>query len=59
MRRNIAAVQNSDFSALNVDRQTARWIRPYTFEQVVYQEDETLENKLSDHCPIAVMIETQ
>jgi len=42
-----------------LDRQAARWIRPYTFEQVVYQEDETLENRLSDHCPIAVVIETR
>jgi exonuclease III len=42
-----------------LDRQAARWIRLHTFEQVVYQEDETLENKLSDHCPIAVVIETR
>ncbi len=35
--------------ALVLDRQAARWIRPYTFEQVVYQEDEALESKLSDH----------
>ena len=32
---------------------------PDTFEQVVYQEDETLESKLSDHCPIAVVIDTR
>ncbi len=42
-----------------LDRQAVRWIRLYTFEQVIYQEDSTLESKLSDHCPIAVVIETR
>lgn len=38
------------------DRLSARWIKPYTFEQIVYQEAETLKHKLSDHCPIAVTL---
>ncbi len=42
-----------------LDRQAVQWIRPHTFEQVVYQEAGTLENKLSDHCPIAMVMETR
>lgn len=37
-------------------RLSARWIKPYTFEQVVYQDDVSLRPKLSDHCPISVTL---
>ncbi|MHC4092852.1 MAG: endonuclease/exonuclease/phosphatase family protein, partial [Planctomycetota bacterium] len=40
-----------------LDRQAARWIVPHSFEQIVYQEGETLEEKLSDHCSIALTID--
>ena len=38
---------------------TAALIEPYTFEQIVYQEDAALKDKLSDHCPIAITIEIE
>jgi endonuclease/exonuclease/phosphatase family metal-dependent hydrolase len=38
------------------DRLFARWIQPFTFEQLVYQEPATLKEQLSDHCPIAVSV---
>ncbi len=38
------------------DKRAARWIEPFTFEQIVYQEDEALKEKLSDHCPIGVIV---
>ncbi len=39
------------------DKQSTRWIRPYTFEQIVFQESAAFKKKLSDHCPIAVVLE--
>lgn len=39
------------------DRSSARWIKPYTFEQIVFQEGTSLRKKLSDHCPIAVTLQ--
>ena len=39
------------------DKQSTRWIQPFTFVQIVYQEDDTLKMKLSDHCPIAVVVD--
>lgn len=39
------------------DRSSARWIKPYTFEEIVYQEDASFKKKLSDHCPIAVTLD--
>jgi endonuclease/exonuclease/phosphatase family metal-dependent hydrolase len=38
------------------DRLSARWISPYTFEQLVYQESTAFKEQLSDHCPIAVSV---
>ena len=29
----------------------------HSFEQLVYQEDDTLKDRLSDHCAIAVTLE--
>ena len=40
-----------------LDRSAARWIMPYSFEQLVYQEDDTLKDQLSDHCAIAMTLE--
>ena len=56
---NIEHLRDSIGEGPNPRDQAARWIKPYTFEQVIYQEDETLEEKLSDHCPIAVVIDTR
>jgi endonuclease/exonuclease/phosphatase family metal-dependent hydrolase len=40
-------------------RRAARWIDPYIFEQIIYQEDDALKDSLSDHCPIAVTLDVQ
>ena len=42
-----------------LDRSSSLWVDPYTFEQIVYQEDASLKDKLSDHCPIAVTLEVE
>jgi endonuclease/exonuclease/phosphatase family metal-dependent hydrolase len=38
------------------DRLSARWIQPYTLEELVYQEPTTFKKQLSDHCPAAVNV---
>jgi exonuclease III len=39
------------------DKTSRRWIRPFSFEEIVYEESERLKKKLSDHCPVAVTLE--
>ncbi len=34
-----------------LDRNTAQWVVEDSFKQLVYTEGESLEKKLSDHCP--------
>ena len=38
------------------DRLSARWIQPYSFEELVYQESVAFKKQLSDHCPVSVNI---
>jgi hypothetical protein len=39
------------------ERLSARWIHPYTFEQLIYPEPYVFIKQLFDHCPIAVSIQ--
>jgi len=39
------------------DKTSRRWIKPYSFEEIVYQENKSLKKKLSDHCPVAMTLE--
>jgi endonuclease/exonuclease/phosphatase family metal-dependent hydrolase len=41
------------------DKLSTRWIVPFSFEQIVYQQDAGFKEKLSDHCPIGVVVEVR
>lgn len=39
------------------DRIASKWVVDGSFTQLVYTEEESLKEKLSDHCPISVIID--
>ena len=39
------------------DVQVSKWVVPGSFEQLVYSENENLQELLSDHCPVAVTLD--
>jgi len=40
-----------------LDRRASKWVVTGSFEQWVYDEDESVKKKLSDHCPISVLLD--
>jgi endonuclease/exonuclease/phosphatase family metal-dependent hydrolase len=38
------------------DLRSSKWVVDGSFSQLVYTEDESLKEKLSDHCPISIII---
>jgi endonuclease/exonuclease/phosphatase family metal-dependent hydrolase len=41
-----------------LDRVASKWIVDGSFLQLVYTEDESLKEKLSDHCPILIILDS-
>ena len=39
------------------DVQVSKWVVPGSFEQLVYTENESMQELLSDHCPVAVTLD--
>ncbi len=39
------------------DVQVGKWVVPGSFEQLVYAENESMQEFLSDHCPVAVTLD--
>ena len=40
-----------------LDRVSSKWLVDGSFRQTVYTEGESLKEKLSDHCPLSIIID--